>query len=77
LFWQGTFVSDERGLVLTKTGGADSSRGAKIESPLKLEVDRTSGALVETRGGVKCPYTRMAAEGTKGTESNPPSPSAM
>ncbi|HLM72688.1 MAG TPA: hypothetical protein VK459_08350, partial [Polyangiaceae bacterium] len=77
LFWQGTFASDEKGIVLTKTGGADSGRGAKIESPLKLEVDKASGALVETRGGAKCPYTRTTAEGTKGTESNPPSPSAM
>jgi hypothetical protein len=77
LFWQGTFASDEKGIVLTKTGGADSGRGAKIESPLKLEVDKASGALVETRGGAKCPYTRTTAEGTKGTESNPPSPSSM
>jgi hypothetical protein len=73
LFWQGTFASDEKGLVLTKTGGADSGRGAKIESPLKLEVEKET--LVETRGGARCPYTKgTPTEGTK--DSSPTTPSA-
>jgi hypothetical protein len=75
LFWQGTFATDDKGVVLTKTGGADSGRGAKIESPLKLEMEKGSGALVETRGGARCPYTRMA-EGAPGKESSPPTPSS-
>ncbi|NUQ78391.1 MAG: hypothetical protein HUU21_33090, partial [Polyangiaceae bacterium] len=79
LYWNGTFVTNEKGLVLTKTGGADSGRGGKIESPLTLEVDKASGALMEARGGAKCPYTRMAADGgPKGSEpSSPSSPSSM
>ncbi len=46
-------------LTRTDTPGGGPGAAAKIESPMRLEIDKATMQLVEVRGAERCAYTRV------------------
>ncbi len=61
VMWQGRFEVTDTAVVLTRSDqpGGGPAGAAKIDNPLKLEIDKAAAQLVETRGGERCAYTRV------------------
>lgn len=63
VMWQGRFEVTDTQVVLTRTDtpAGGPAGAAKIDNPLRLEIDMAKMQLVEVRGGERCPYTRAAS----------------
>lgn len=57
--WSGTWVTDEKGVVLTKTSGGKGPTGAaNTDVPIRLELDKATMLPAEIDGGNRCVYAR-------------------